>query len=336
MAETMHDLLRALHISTGFVGLAAFWIPALARKGGRLHVGAGRVFAACAYVVALSALGSTSWALLHRRAGRGNRCAWARSRRTRSCSSPFSGSLPSCCSAASRPASARCGRATSRTSSPRGACGSSAWPRPQPDWRCSSLVCSTSSRGRRPVLDSGGAGRRHRGRLPRGSPVPRQSPPHADGVVVHAHGRHGRIRHCVNTAFLVFGGQRLWGGALMEGAWSFLPWILPSVVGSRRCTSGRATTSGSSGNCRSRSRRDRRSVRLGQARPTGARGTERGAPAPLPRAPIDRRSRGGPAPGRGPRLHRAFPRSTSPRRVPARPPATGHRLLGRAQSPESC
>ena len=34
-----------------------------------------------------------------------------------------------------------------------------------------------------------------------------------------------------HTAFLVFGGQRLWGGALMQGGWSFLPWILPSVLG---------------------------------------------------------------------------------------------------------
>ena len=34
MAETIHDLLRVVHISTGFVGLAAFWIPALARQGG--------------------------------------------------------------------------------------------------------------------------------------------------------------------------------------------------------------------------------------------------------------------------------------------------------------
>ena len=65
MADTMHDLLRALHMATGFVGLAAFWIPALTRKGGRLHIAAGRVFGACAYVVALTALGSTSWALLH-------------------------------------------------------------------------------------------------------------------------------------------------------------------------------------------------------------------------------------------------------------------------------
>ena len=65
MVETIRDLLRWLHISTGFVGLVAFWIPALARKGGRLHVAAGRVFGGCGYVVALTALGSTSWALLH-------------------------------------------------------------------------------------------------------------------------------------------------------------------------------------------------------------------------------------------------------------------------------
>ena len=32
-------------------------------------------------------------------------------------------------------------------------------------------------------------------------------------------------------AFLVFGGQRLFGGALMQGTWSFLPWILPAALG---------------------------------------------------------------------------------------------------------
>ncbi|MXY23275.1 MAG: hypothetical protein F4Y45_01985 [Acidobacteria bacterium] len=44
------------HVATGFVGLVAFWIPVFARKGGRLHVRAGRVYAYCAYVVTLSAV----------------------------------------------------------------------------------------------------------------------------------------------------------------------------------------------------------------------------------------------------------------------------------------
>ena len=34
-----------------------------------------------------------------------------------------------------------------------------------------------------------------------------------------------------HTAFLIFGGQRLFDGALMQGAWSFLPWILPAAIG---------------------------------------------------------------------------------------------------------
>ena len=44
------------HVATGFVGLAAFWVPLFARKGGRVHVQAGRVFTYCAYVVTLSAV----------------------------------------------------------------------------------------------------------------------------------------------------------------------------------------------------------------------------------------------------------------------------------------
>ena len=50
-----HVLVLA-HVATGFVGLAAFWVPVFARKGGRAHVQAGRVYACCAYVVTLSAV----------------------------------------------------------------------------------------------------------------------------------------------------------------------------------------------------------------------------------------------------------------------------------------
>ena len=50
------DVFVLAHVATGFVGLAAFWIPVFARKGGRLHVRAGRVYAYCAYVVTLSAV----------------------------------------------------------------------------------------------------------------------------------------------------------------------------------------------------------------------------------------------------------------------------------------
>ena len=50
------DALVLAHVASGFVGLAAFWVPLFARKGGRLHVQAGRVFTYCAYVVTLSAV----------------------------------------------------------------------------------------------------------------------------------------------------------------------------------------------------------------------------------------------------------------------------------------
>ena len=56
LAALLFDALLVAHIATGFVGLAAFWIPIFARKGGRLHVRAGRVYAYCAYVVTLSAV----------------------------------------------------------------------------------------------------------------------------------------------------------------------------------------------------------------------------------------------------------------------------------------
>ena len=52
----LFDILILVNVATGFVGLAAFWIPVFARKGGRTHVRAGRVYVYCAYVVTLSAV----------------------------------------------------------------------------------------------------------------------------------------------------------------------------------------------------------------------------------------------------------------------------------------
>ena len=56
VATLLFDALILIHVATGFVGLAAFWVPVFARKGGRAHVRAGRVYAYCAYVVTLSAV----------------------------------------------------------------------------------------------------------------------------------------------------------------------------------------------------------------------------------------------------------------------------------------
>lgn len=53
--ETTLDLNRWIHILFGFVGLAAFWFPVFARKGGPLHRKAGQVFRWCAIVVLAAA-----------------------------------------------------------------------------------------------------------------------------------------------------------------------------------------------------------------------------------------------------------------------------------------
>jgi hypothetical protein len=60
----LHDVLRYLHIGAGFFGLAAFWIPALAKKGSPLHVACGKFFALCAWVVGVSALVSGFWGVV--------------------------------------------------------------------------------------------------------------------------------------------------------------------------------------------------------------------------------------------------------------------------------
>ncbi len=57
----LFDALILAHVAAGFVGLIAFWIPVFARKGGRTHVRAGRVYARCAYVVTLSAITASAW-----------------------------------------------------------------------------------------------------------------------------------------------------------------------------------------------------------------------------------------------------------------------------------
>jgi hypothetical protein len=56
LMQTLHGGVRYLHIALGFLGLAAFWFPIFARKGGPLHVTAGRVFVWCAYAVTVSAV----------------------------------------------------------------------------------------------------------------------------------------------------------------------------------------------------------------------------------------------------------------------------------------
>jgi len=54
--EAFLALNRWLHITAGFMGLAAFWVPLFVQKGGRVHRGAGKVFRISAMVV-ISAAG---------------------------------------------------------------------------------------------------------------------------------------------------------------------------------------------------------------------------------------------------------------------------------------
>src|SRR5271154_3690258 len=47
--------IRWIHIAAGTIALIAFWIPAVASKGGRLHVRVGWIYAGCMSVVVLTA-----------------------------------------------------------------------------------------------------------------------------------------------------------------------------------------------------------------------------------------------------------------------------------------
>ena len=53
--EWLIEPLRWIHIAAGFTGLAAFWVPIVARKGSGVHRRFGRVFKYCAYLVLAAA-----------------------------------------------------------------------------------------------------------------------------------------------------------------------------------------------------------------------------------------------------------------------------------------
>ena len=58
--DFLMDSLRWIHISFGFVGLVAFWVPIFARKGAKNHRFYGKIFKYCAYVVLYAAIASVA------------------------------------------------------------------------------------------------------------------------------------------------------------------------------------------------------------------------------------------------------------------------------------
>jgi uncharacterized membrane protein len=63
MLATLHDLLLVPHIAAGALGLAVFWAPVLARKGGSVHRRAGAVFVACMGLVTTTAIAASALVL---------------------------------------------------------------------------------------------------------------------------------------------------------------------------------------------------------------------------------------------------------------------------------
>ncbi len=53
--NSLHSFLVTSHIVVGAAALVLFWIPVLAKKGSRLHVGAGKAYATAMYVVSITA-----------------------------------------------------------------------------------------------------------------------------------------------------------------------------------------------------------------------------------------------------------------------------------------
>ena len=63
--STLHTILRMIHISLGFAGLALFWLILAAPKGTRRHVRYGQIFTNITWIVGGTALVSSLWALVH-------------------------------------------------------------------------------------------------------------------------------------------------------------------------------------------------------------------------------------------------------------------------------
>lgn len=53
--DFLGDTARFIHVTFGFAGLAAFWIPIFAKKGAVNHVRFGKIFVRCAYIVLAAA-----------------------------------------------------------------------------------------------------------------------------------------------------------------------------------------------------------------------------------------------------------------------------------------
>ncbi|MDE0165037.1 MAG: hypothetical protein OXL36_08070 [Bryobacterales bacterium] len=232
MAETIHSVLRMLHIFWGFLGLAAFWAPVFTKKGGKAHIRAGKVFTASAYVVALTALGSCCWALAHPSSFTGRAITWFEIPAEQVMFVAILGLL-----AIFLLQSVETGLRVLRA-------------RRQPERYAGQRLRSVN--GLQALAGAAvllfGAYHLIRGHGPmfcipvglgllslqdfrenrRFLADPRPTPmawwyKHMEcmlgaGIAFH-------------TAFLVFGARSIFGESLIEGSWSFLPWILPTAVG---------------------------------------------------------------------------------------------------------
>ena len=53
---SLFQALRWIHIAAGSIALMLFWVPAIARKGGRTHIRAGWFYVACMFIVVVTAI----------------------------------------------------------------------------------------------------------------------------------------------------------------------------------------------------------------------------------------------------------------------------------------
>lgn len=224
-----HSLLVFGHIAVGAVALVLFWVPAVAQKGSRLHVAAGRWYTLAMYGVCVTALFASTLVLLDPLAVRhpGERLDAAEAERMAGLYR--SASLFLLMLAVLVFASVRHGVAALRARAEPGALGT-------PAQRVTLLLLALLG----VAVGIAGFGN---GQwlfvifaaisinaafgmwrdLNIADPGPRELTwMHLNGLIGSGVGAY--------TAFAAFGGDRFLGG-LLPGQWQILPWVLPAIVG---------------------------------------------------------------------------------------------------------
>ena len=226
---TLHGLFVDAHIAVASIALLLFWVPAFARKGSPLHVGAGRVYAVCMYIVTVSAFVVSLMVIADPLGIRYPDGLPAGADAARVAAGNRAGSLFLLMLSVLVFASVRHGMAALRERTRPGTLA-----RPQHRGMLVALAALGLVSlglglqfGHLLLIIFGGVGVLAAIGMFRETRKPGMS--HRELVVVHLNGMIGSGIGAY-TAFFAFGG-RSFLGEVLPGQWQVIPWILPTVIG---------------------------------------------------------------------------------------------------------